>query len=126
MIEVLTLPIWKTSTCLTRLLGRVSLCPDLPVFCRLDELGLVVAGHRIDRDRAVLACRVVVNPMAPMRGGVGAVAARGHRVAACPGDSRMSLATRPQAGCDAVEVVAMDGFTGFKTATSEDFPTRSR
>jgi len=33
------------------------------------------------------------------------------------------LAERPQAWRDAVEVVAMDGFTGFKTATSEELPT---
>ena len=33
--------------------------PDLTVFCRLDELGLVVTGQRLDPDRAVLACRVV-------------------------------------------------------------------
>ena len=32
------------------------------------------------------------------------------------------LAGRPQAWRDAVEVVAMDGFTGFKTATSEELP----
>jgi transposase len=32
------------------------------------------------------------------------------------------LADRPQAWRDRVEVVAMDGFTGFKTATSEELP----
>jgi transposase len=32
------------------------------------------------------------------------------------------LADRPQAWRDAVEVVAMDGFTGFKTATVEELP----
>ena len=32
------------------------------------------------------------------------------------------LANRPQPWRDAVEVVAMDGFTGFKTATSEELP----
>ena len=32
------------------------------------------------------------------------------------------LAQRPQAWCDAVEVVAMDGFTGFKTAAVEELP----
>ncbi|MDK9322829.1 ISL3-like element ISPfr4 family transposase [Propionibacterium freudenreichii] len=34
-------------------------CPDLTKFCRLDDLGLVVTGQRIEPDRAVLACRVV-------------------------------------------------------------------
>ncbi len=33
--------------------------PDLASFCRLDELGLVVTGQRLEPDRAVLACRVV-------------------------------------------------------------------
>ena len=33
-------------------------CPDLTLFCRLDELGLVVTGQRLGPDRAVLACRV--------------------------------------------------------------------
>ena len=32
------------------------------------------------------------------------------------------LAERDQAWRDAVEVVAMDGFTGFKTAASEELP----
>ena len=32
------------------------------------------------------------------------------------------LAARPQAWRDRVEVVAMDGFTGFKTATSQELP----
>ncbi|MGO4600384.1 ISL3 family transposase [Terrabacter sp. 2YAF2] len=34
-------------------------CPDLSTYCRLDELGLVVTGQRLEPDRAVLACRVV-------------------------------------------------------------------
>jgi transposase len=34
--------------------------PDLTVFCRLDELGLEVTGQRVERHRAMLACRVVL------------------------------------------------------------------
>ena len=34
-------------------------CPDLTTFCRLDELGLVVVGQRLEPGRAVLACRVL-------------------------------------------------------------------
>lgn len=34
-------------------------CAGLTAFCRLDELGLVVTGQRLDPDRAVLACPVV-------------------------------------------------------------------
>ena len=33
--------------------------PDLTTFCRLDELGLVAVGQRIEPDRAVIECRVV-------------------------------------------------------------------
>lgn len=33
--------------------------PDLTTFCRLDELGLVVVGQRLEKNRAVLACRVL-------------------------------------------------------------------
>ena len=32
--------------------------PDLTTFARVDELGLVVVGQRLEPDRAVLACRV--------------------------------------------------------------------
>ena len=32
--------------------------PDVTTFCRLDELGLVVVGQKLEPDRAVLACRV--------------------------------------------------------------------
>ena len=34
-------------------------CPDLNTFARLDELGLVVTGQRLEPGRAVLACRVL-------------------------------------------------------------------
>ena len=33
--------------------------PDLTTFCRLDELGLVAVGQRVEPGRAVIACRVV-------------------------------------------------------------------
>jgi transposase len=33
--------------------------PDLTSFCRLDRLGLVVTGQRVESDRAVLACRAI-------------------------------------------------------------------
>ncbi len=33
--------------------------PDLTTFCRLDELGLIATGQRLEPDRAVIACRVV-------------------------------------------------------------------
>ena len=70
-MEVLTPPIRKTSTCLT----LPSRCPDLTTFCRLDELGLVVIGQRLEPDRAVLACRVVEPDRWCRRCGVRRVAA---------------------------------------------------
>ena len=33
--------------------------PDLTTFCRLDELGLEAIGQRVERERAVVCCRVV-------------------------------------------------------------------
>jgi transposase len=42
--------------------------PDLTTFCRLDELGLVVVGQHLEPDRAVLACRVAVDPDDPEAG----------------------------------------------------------
>ena len=35
--------------------------PDLSSFCRLDGLGLMVTGQRLEPERAVLACRVVAD-----------------------------------------------------------------
>ena len=57
-MEALTPPIWKTSTMHDATPDASFGCPDLTVFCRLDELGLLVTGQRLDPDRAVLACRV--------------------------------------------------------------------
>ena len=34
-------------------------CSDLTTFCRLEQLGLVVVGQRLEPGRAVLACRVL-------------------------------------------------------------------
>jgi len=54
MMEVLTLPIWKTSTWLRPTFD----CPDLDAFCLIDRLGLTVTGQRVGEDHTVLACRV--------------------------------------------------------------------
>ena len=57
MMRVPTRLIWKTSTP-DATPGDGFSCPDLTVFCRLDELGLEVTGQRLESDRAVLACRI--------------------------------------------------------------------
>ena len=54
MMEVPTPSIRKTSTCLTLPSSRLI----LTTFARLDELGLVVVGQRLEPDRGVLACGV--------------------------------------------------------------------
>lgn len=45
MMEVLILPIRKTST----LLNATFAAPDLTTFCRLDELGLKAVGQLIEQ-----------------------------------------------------------------------------
>lgn len=65
----------------------------------------------------------VIIDLTPLRNGTGAarlldmVAGRSKQV------FKTWLADRPQAWRDAVQVVAMDGFTGFKTAATEEIPT---
>lgn len=56
MMGVLTLPMCKNSTCSTFSFAR----PVLTAFTRLDGLGPVVVGQRIEPDRAVPASRVAV------------------------------------------------------------------
>jgi hypothetical protein len=47
-------------------------CPDLTTFCRLDELGLVVVGQRLEPDRAVPRAGSW-RPMTALRAGADAV-----------------------------------------------------
>ena len=54
-MEVLTLTIWKTSTCPTLPIVR----PNPPTFTWLDELVLEVVGQYVEPKRAVLAWRIV-------------------------------------------------------------------
>ncbi len=54
-MEVLTLPIWKTSTWLT----LPSIVLDVTTFRRLDEMGLDVVGQHLEATRAASACRVL-------------------------------------------------------------------
>ena len=117
--------------------------PDLTRFTCLDELGLEVVAQRVGPGQASLVCRVVDPDDRCRRGGAG----QGHPAAgSCPvrvaaddavlagtGPARLldmieaapkrGWHSVPKAWCDGVEVVAMDGFAGFKTAASEEVPT---
>ncbi len=65
----------------------------------------------------------VIIDLTPIRDGTGPA----RLLDMVPGRSKAAfktwLADRPQAWRDRVEVVAMDGFTGFKTAAAEELPT---
>lgn len=65
----------------------------------------------------------VVIDLTPVRDGTGPARlldmVEGKSQAAC----KNWLAERPPTWCDAAEVVAMDGSTGFKTAAAEELPT---
>jgi len=67
-------------------------CPDLTTFCRLDELGLVVVGQRLDPDRAVLACRGPGTSNGPTEAINGALHNPGCSRGLNPPDSRSDLA----------------------------------
>ena len=64
----------------------------------------------------------VIIDLTPIRDGTGS----SRLLDMVPGRSKAAfkawLAARPQAWRDGLEVVAMDGFTGFKTATAEELP----
>jgi hypothetical protein len=40
-------------------LDAIAFAPRLTAFCRLNELGRVVVGQRLEPKRAMLACRVI-------------------------------------------------------------------
>ncbi|GAB3624994.1 hypothetical protein GCM10027418_30810 [Mariniluteicoccus endophyticus] len=56
---------------------------DLTTFCRLDELGLIATGQRLEPDRVVLACR-----------GAGSADERWCRRCGCEGTARDSVTRR--------------------------------
>lgn len=100
VMKVLTLPIQKTSTCLT-----LPLPPDLTLFCRLD-------GQVPDGDH-----RPHPGPRED-----GPDEAVGHCRGTLQAGLKNWLQDRPQAWRDGVEVVAMDRFKKFKTTGSDELP----
>jgi len=64
----------------------------------------------------------VIIDLTPIRSGTGAATLLDMLEGRSKQAFKQWLADRPQAWRDRVEVVAMDGFTGFKTATTEELP----
>lgn len=104
MMGVPTLPTGKTSPRggTPRHADGTFAAPDLTTFCRLDGLGLVVTGQRVEPDRAVLACRVVDDEQCCRRCGCQGRAhrphpdPRRHRPSPAAGHGRRTLQGRVQ------------------------------
>lgn len=111
---------WNTANDAVLAEGRRVLIGDPTRFDGVTALGVDehVWRHTIRGDRFV----TVIIDLTAVRDGTGParlldmVEGRSKQV------FKTWLAARPQAWRDAVEVVAMDGFTGFKTAASEELP----
>jgi transposase len=111
---------WNTANDAVLAEGRRILIDDPTRFDGVTAIGVDehVWRHTRRGDKFV----TVIIDLTPVRDGTGParlldmVAGRSKQV------FKTWLAARPQAWRDQVEVVAMDGFTGFKTATTEELP----
>jgi transposase len=111
---------WNTANDAVLAEGRRVLIDDPRRFDGVTAIGVDEHAWRHTRrgDRYV----TVIIDLTPIRDGTGParlldmVAGRSKQV------FKTWLAERPQGWRDAVEVVAMDGFTGFKTAATEELP----
>jgi transposase len=111
---------WHTANDAVLAEGRRVLIDDVTRFDGVRILGVDehVWRHTRRGDRYV----TVIIDLTPIRDGTGPA----RLLDMVEGRSKQAfktwLAGRPQAWRDRVEVVAMDGFTGFKTATTEELP----
>ncbi|SJM48751.1 Mobile element protein [Actinomycetales bacterium JB111] len=111
---------WNTANSAVLAEGRRVLIDDPGRYDNVAVIGVDehVWRHTRRGDRYV----TVVIDLTPIRDGTGP----SRLLDMVPGRSKQVfkqwLTDRPQAWRDAVEVVAMDGFTGFKTATTEELP----
>jgi transposase len=111
---------WHTANDAVLAEGRRVLIDDVTRFDGVRVLGVDehVWRHTRRGDRYV----TVIIDLTPIRDGTGPA----RLLDMVEGRSKQAfktwLAGRPQAWRDRVEVVAMDGFTGFKTATTEELP----
>ena len=111
---------WHTANTAVLAEGRRVLIDDPARFDGVAVLGVDehVWRHTRYGDKYV----TVIIDLTPVRDGTGSA----RLLDMVPGRSKQAfkawLAARPQAWRDGLEVVAMDGFTGFKTATTEELP----
>ena len=111
---------WNTANCAVLAEGQRVLIDDPRRFDGVKVIGVDEHVWRPTRrgDKYV----TVIIDLTPIRDGTG----QSRLLDMVEGRSKQAfkqwLAERPQAWRDQVEVVAMDGFTGFKTATTEELP----
>jgi transposase len=111
---------WNTANDAVLAEGRRALIEDPGRFDGVQVIGVDehVWRHTRRGDKYV----TVIIDLTPIRSGTGP----SRLLDMVPGRSKQAfkawLADRPQAWRDGVQVVAMDGFTGFKTATTEELP----
>ncbi|EFG46480.1 transposase [Brevibacterium mcbrellneri ATCC 49030] len=111
---------WDTANDAVLAEGRRVLIDDAARFDGVKDVGVdgQVWRHTRRGDKFV----TVIIDLTPVRDGTGLA----RLIDIVEGRSKQAfktwLAARPQAWRGRVEVVAMDGFTGFKTATAEELP----
>jgi len=111
---------WHTANTAVLAEGRRVLIEDPSRFDAVTVIGVDehVWRHTRHGDKYV----TVIIDLTPVRDGTGSA----RLLDMVPGRSKQAfktwLAQRPQTFRDGLEVVAMDGFTGFKTATTEELP----
>jgi len=111
---------WHTANTAVLAEGRRVLIEDPSRFDAVAVIGVDehVWRHTRHGDKYV----TVIIDLTPVRDGTGSA----RLLDMVPGRSKQAfktwLAQRPQTFRDGLEVVAMDGFTGFKTATTEELP----
>lgn len=111
---------WHTANTAVLAEGRRVLIEDPSRFDAVAVIGVDehVWRHTRHGDKYV----TVIIDLTPVRDGTGSA----RLLDMVPGRSKQAfktwLAARPQTFRDGLEVVAMDGFTGFKTATTEELP----
>ena len=115
---------WDTANDAVLAEGQRVLIADVSRFDGVSTIGVDehVWRHTRRGDKYV----TVVIDLTPIRNGTGPA----RLLDMIEGRSKQAfstwLAARPQAWRDGVDVVAMDGFTGFKTATSQELPAGHR